>query len=49
MTFNNRRIVHARKSFELNGGVRHLKVYIRLNHPVQFYDFTFFFQDLSGH
>ena len=26
MTFNNRRILHSRTSFKLNGGVRHLQV-----------------------
>jgi hypothetical protein len=28
VTFNNRRVLHARNSFDLNGGIRHLKVSI---------------------
>ena len=28
VTFNNRRVLHARKSFDLNDGVRHLKVLV---------------------
>ncbi|XP_070180244.1 gamma-butyrobetaine dioxygenase-like isoform X2 [Littorina saxatilis] len=33
VTFNNRRILHARKSFDLNGGVRHLKgCYVNIDH-----------------
>ncbi|KAL8588863.1 hypothetical protein ACOMHN_051457 [Nucella lapillus] len=33
VTFNNRRILHARQSFELNGGVRHLKgCYLNIDH-----------------
>ena len=26
LSFNNRRVLHARRGFELNGGVRHMQV-----------------------
>ena len=30
MTFNNRRFIHSRTAFKLNGGMRHLQVLVAL-------------------